>query len=73
MDNVKQAMDENTCTTLFGMNIIFIFGCHLFFSENAIDVMEIRAVVLKESAESLSLNLVGELVESVAIDEELFF
>ena len=35
--------------------------------------MEIRTVVLKESAESLSLNLVSELVESVAIDEELFF
>lgn len=62
----------DSSTSLFSEDIIFIFRIHLLLGENTINIVEIWAIVFKKLAKSLSFDLMGELVECISVDKELF-
>lgn len=63
-------MIVNPSASLLGEVIIFVFCDHRFLRVNAVQVLEVRAVVLDHLAEDLSLYLLEKFLKSVAVNKE---
>ena len=52
--------------------VIFIFVNHCFLWVNAVQVLEVRAVIFDHFTKDLGLDLFNELIKGITIDEEPF-
>ena len=57
-------------TSLFCEVIVFVLGDHGLLRVNAVQILEVRAVVFDHLTEYLSLYLLQKFLERVAVDKE---
>lgn len=70
MYHLEQAMIVNPSASLLCEIIVFVLGDHRFLRVNAVQVLEVRTVVLDHLAEYLSLYLLEKFLKSVAVNEK---
>lgn len=70
MYHLEQAMIVNPSASLLCEIIVLVLGDHRFLRVNAVQVLEVRTVVLDHLAEYLSLYLLEKFLKSVAVNEK---
>jgi hypothetical protein len=70
VDHAEEVVVEDARAALLVEVVVLVLGSHRLLGVDAVQVLEVGAVVFDHLAEDLRLHLFEELLEGVAVDEE---